>query len=41
MAKVIRRGFVKKGDPKLYQDSLISPVKKYFKKKSKNKLNHI
>ena len=29
MAKVIRKGFVKKGDKKLNQDPLISPVKKY------------
>ena len=39
MAKIIRRGLIKAGDPKLYQDSLISPLKRFSKvnKKKKNK----
>ena len=35
MAKIINKGIIKEGDPKLYQCSLIAPVMVFPKKKHK------
>ena len=40
MAKINRKGLLKEGDPILYKDNLISPLKR-FKKSSKQDSKHI